>query len=802
MVTDLRQAFRTLTTSKGFSALVIGVLAVGIGANAAIFSVVNGVLLKPLPFTDSARLVAVLDVLRGEEQPDCAFPDYLDWRAQSKTMDGMAAYVGTGATMTGQGEATSLQVATATSDLFALLGPRPLAGRTLTSTDDRKDAEPVVVISEATWEHRFGRRPSIVGESIRLDGKPFTIVGVMPRAFQFPFQAEPVEAWLPIGAVSLISQWMEQRGAHFIHVLGHLAPGVSLEQANAELQTISSRLAATYPKTNTNRVARAVPLQDVIVRDFRLGLIVLLGAVGALLLVACANVANLLLARSTARQREMAIRAAMGAPRGRLIGQLLAESVILALAGGALGAAVATWAVPLLVAASPVEIPRLRDVTIDRGVLAFTALISMVTGVLFGLAPALLSSRANAGDTLRDAGRASSGGRSTRTRQILVVAELALSLVLLVSAGLLMRSLAALQRVDPGFIVDHAVTTELSLPTPRYPDPAAMRAFYRRLVDELKALPGASAGAISTTLPLSGNDLGIGFTVEGRPQPPGMRTSATYFAVSPSYFSAMGIRLVRGRQFSDRDDQQSPNVIVISETFARHFWPNEDPIGKRVTIGYNNTGPREIVGVVGDVKNSELQELPHSEMYTPFLQTPWPFLAVVVRTNGDPAIVSGSLRAALTRLDPEQAVGKTKTITEYVAGAVATPRFTASLIGIFATVSLLLAGFGLFSVMAYSVALRRREFGIRMALGARAADVREMVVSQALRLGVIGLVIGLAGAVAASRLLSTLLFGVSPNDPATFAGVSASLAAVLLLAAYVPARRATRVDPTVALRTD
>jgi putative ABC transport system permease protein len=801
MFTDLRQAVRTLRTAKGFSALVIVVLAIGIGANTAIFSIVNGVLLKPLPFANADRLVAIVENLRGEEQSDSAYPDYLDYRAQARTLEHLSAFAANGATLTGEGAAVSLNVATVSAELFTLLGVRPIAGRVLTGADEQKDAEPAVVISEATWARRFGRRASLVGDTVKLDGRPFTVVGVVPAQFQFPVQAEAIEAWMPFRTLPLLSQWIDQRGAHFLHIIGRLAPGVTLEQANADLQSISTGLAKTYPESNTDRVARGEPLQDRMVREYQLGLVVLLGAVGTLLLVACANVANLLLARGTARQREMAIRIAIGAPRSRLLRQLLAESLILAIIGGALGILLASWVVPALISASPLEIPRLRDVGIDRGVLLFTTLISMATGIAFGLAPALFASRASGSDALRDAGRSASAGRSARTRQVLVVAELALSLILLAGAGLLVRSLVALQHVNPGFVVEHAITAELGLPKTRYPDTAAILGFYRRLGEGLRTIPGAAAAGITTSLPLSGSELGVGFAIEGRPQAPGTRPSAAYWAVDPEYFSAMGIPVLKGRGFSDRDTPDSAKVLVISDTFARRYWPNEDPIGKRVTIGVNKS-VCEIVGIVGDVKQSDLDERPKPEMYTPFPQTAWPFLAVVVRTTGDPAGVSGSLRALLTRLDPEQAIDKTKTISEYVALNVATPRFTALLIGAFAGVALLLAGFGLFSLMAYSVALRRREIGIRMALGARPADVRSLVVSQALRLGVVGLVVGLAGALAASRVLSSLLFGVGPNDPITFAGVSATLAAVLALAAYLPARRASSVDPTVALRTE
>jgi putative ABC transport system permease protein len=457
--------------------------------------------------------------------------------------------------------------------------------------------------------------------------------------------------------------------------------------------------------------------------------------------------------------------------------------------------------VTALVAASPIGIPRLRDVQIDRGVLLFATAVSMLTGIVFGLAPALHGSRADAGDALKDGGRAASAGRSGRIRQMLVVVEVALSVVLLASAGLLVRSLVALRHVDPGFVAERALAMELMLPKSRYPDAKQQVAFYHRLLDAARSLPGAASSSVSTTLPLSGSDLGIGFSIEGQPatSDPATRESAVFFGISPDYFTTMGIPVLKGRTFTDRDKEGAPNVIIISETFARRYWPAGDAIGKRITIGYNDTGPREVVGIVGDVKQGELAEKTALEMYTPFPQTPWPFMAAVVRTQADPATVAASLRAAVTALDRDQPAGDIDTLTAYVARSIAAPRFTAMLTGGFALIALLLAALGLFSVMAYAVAQRRREIGIRMALGAQPSDVRRLVVSQALGMGLAGLGLGLAGALAVARLLGSLLFSVSANDPVTFAGVCGLLLLVVLAAAYLPARRATRVDPMVAL---
>src|SRR5262249_2569535 len=511
---------------------------------------------------------------------------------------------------------------------------------------------------------------------------------------------------------------------------------------------------------------------------------------------------SLVLARGRARRREIAIRTALGASRGRIVRQLLAESLVLAVAGGWAGMLLALWGVELLIRVSPLQIPRLHAVHVDRAALLFTAGTTLVTGILSGLVPAFQLSRSNPGESLKDGERGGSAAAGSRTRQVLVVAEMALSLVLLAAAGLLVRSLVMLQHVNPGFVTERAIAMQLQLPTARYGTPEAMRNFYRRLRDESRGLPGVSSAAIATTMPLSGSDTGVGFTVAGRPVDPGERASAEYFGVSPEYFSTMGIPLLRGRAFTERDNEHSPDVVIINEPFAAKYWPNEDALGKRITIGYGQTGPREVVGIVGTVKRGTLADPAAPQMYTTFDQTPWPFLAVVVRTTASPETAAASMRAMMARLDPLPGPGELKTLGQYVARTIATPRFTAFLVGAFATFALLLAGFGPFSVMAFSRAPRQRQVGLRMALGAQAADVRGMVVAQAARTGAVGLAIGLAGAFAATRLLESLLYGVHPHDPATFAGVSLMLLAVMLLAAYLPARRATQVDPILALRTE
>ena len=800
MFTDLRQAFRLLLKAPGFTSLVVAVLAIGIGATTVMFSIIDGVLLKPLPFADADRLIAIQSLTRGEDEGTASVPDVADLKAARGVQD-VVGYTGGSVILTGRGEATTLLTAFVTGDLMATLRAPLLRGRSFTDADVRSGAAPTAVIAERLWRDRFGGDPSVIGASATMEGQAFTIIGVAPDTFDFPIQAKRVDVWLPIGSTQIGAQLASQRGAHFVHTIARLRAGVSIDQAAAELGAIGERLAREFPKSNAARLVRVMPLQERIVRQHRLALTVLLGAVGAVLLIACANVANLLLARAVGRRREMAIRAALGAGRARIVRQLLLESVAVSAVAGAVGVLLSLWGLAAVVAASPVDIPRLHDVHIDRGVLAFAALLAAATGIAFGIIPAFQVSRVDAADTLKG----TTGGadpRRARTRHVLVASEVALSLLLLAGAGLLGRTLLNLERVDVGFVAERTLAMEISLPETRYPNEAAQIAFLRRTVDALRSIPGVRAAAAGSTLPLTGNDMGIGFRVEGRPARDEDQTNAAYHAVSPDYFSTMGIRTIRGRGFTDRDDERAPLVLVISETMARTYFPGEDPIGRRVVIGYHNTGPREVIGVVADVKESELSEKARPEMYAPFSQTPWPFFSVVVRADRDPAPLTAALRAAITRLDPEQPPGDVQALTHYVRLATAQPRFTATLATAFAAIATLLAGLGIYGVLAYGVAQRRREIGIRMALGAQAGDVRRLVVTQAALLGVAGLAAGVAAALVLTRALSSLLFGVTAYDPSTFGAVSALLMAVVAAAAYLPARRATRVDPMIALRAD
>src|SRR5262245_57486209 len=790
-----------LVKAPAFTALVVVILGLGIGVNTAIFSIVYAVTLKPLPFAEPSRLIAIHGGRATNSDVSLAYPDFVDFREQSTSIEQMAGYTGGGVTLTGAGEADALDASFVTPDFFQVLGVKPLVGRLFEPNDNVKGAAPVAILSEAVWRRRFAADPGIIGRGITIDRTGFTIVGVMAQDFEYPYQADRVEIWLPTIADPFVASLMDGRGASFLYAIGRLRPGATAGQAESELAAIAARLAQQYPTSNAGRTIAAVPLHDDIVRDYRRGLVLLLGAVGVVLLIACANVANLLLARGAARHKEIAIRMALGAGRGRLIRQLLVESVAFSIAAGLVGIILALWGVAGLVAATPLDIPRLQSARVDTTVLAFATLVSMATGIIFGVAPALQLSRPDQGEALNEAGRGSSGTRAARTGRALVVAEIALSLVLLTGAGLLVRSFLQLQRVEPGFVPQRAVTMQLLLPGSRYPEEADQVRFFRQVHDHMTAAPGVQSAAVSTTLPMTGNSLGAGFTVDDHPVAnPADRPTAAGFAISPDYFATMGIQLVRGRVFTPRDDEDGPPVAIINEAMARRFWPNEDPVGRRLT-SYAGVS-REIVGIVRDVKNRDLAENAGPQLYTPYVQRPWPFLAVVARTTADPVALAATLRQAVAAADPDLAAGDVRTIDDYLAQSVATPRFNATLIAGFAVLALFLAGCGLYGVMSYAVVQRSREIGIRMALGAQPGDVRGMVVSQALKMGLGGLIVGLAGAIAAARLLDNLLFGIGPSDPATFATVCSLLLGVVLVAAYLPARRATRVDPMVALRAE
>jgi putative ABC transport system permease protein len=806
---DMRYGIRMLLKAPSFSIVATIALALGIGANTAIFSVVNGVLLRPLPFTKSEQLMSVweMDPTRGQVRGTASYPNFADWREQNRVFERMASYHGNDFIMTGRGESTRLQGAVVNADLFSLLDVAPAIGRGfLPEEDNPGDSGRVVILSQELYQKRFNSDPNVIGrQSIVLDGKTYTIVGVMPHAFQFPIQNEPVELWTTValdreGKTPIT----DQRGAHYMNVIARLKPGVSKEQAQAEMTSISARLEQQYPDKNLHKSIRIEPALEAIVGDIRPALLILLGAVGCVLLIACANVANLLLARAMTRHKEMAIRSALGASRSRVVRQLLTESILLSLAGGALGLVLAVWWSDLLIALGKEDIPRALQVGLDWSVLGFTLVVSVLTGIVFGLVPALHSSKTQLTETLKEGGRGSGeGARRNRVRGVLVVGELAIAVVLLVGAGLLIQSLWRLRQVSPGFSSQNVLTFVVGIPEVKYPTDKQAH-FYHDLVGRIESLPGVAAASSVIPLPLSGDRFSISFETEGRPVAKGNLPSADFFVIEANYFKTLGISQLKGRDFTERDDNKAPAVIIVNQAFARKFFPDEDAIGKHIKPGIStyegDPQMREIVGVVADVKNRSLNSAVAPAYFVPQAQVPFNQMTVVVKTTNDPRSLIAAAQREVTTIDKELPVFNVKTMDDYLAASVAAPRFNTTLLSIFAAVALVLTIVGLYGVMSYSVAQRTNEIGIRMALGAQTRDVLRLIVSQGFKLVLLGLAIGLMGAFALMRVISGLVFGVTTKDPLTFGVVAVVLAFVALLACYVPARRAARVDPMKALR--
>jgi putative ABC transport system permease protein len=811
LLQDIRFGLRMLLKSPSVSIVATIALALGIGANTAIFSVVNAVLLRPLPFPDSESLVAVFEtnLERGLQRGSHSYPNFMDIRAQNTVFEHMSSYHGGDFIMTGRGEPARLQGSVVTADLFPLLGIQPILGRTFLPDEDKPtETGRVVILSHALFQQRFGGDPSIINQRITLDGVSFTVIGVMPASFEFPIQNDPVELWTTIaGDASGSEPVTTQRGAHFLQVIARLKSGVTKEQAQAELTTIASRLEQQYPDTNTRRSLRMEPALTALVGDVRPALLILLGAVACVLLIACANVANLLLARATSRHKEMAIRSALGASRVRVIRQLLTESVLLSLLGGGIGLLLAVWWSDLLVALGKEDIPRAVHVGMDWRVLGFTLGVSLLTGLIFGLAPAFHSSKTELVESLKEGGRGTSeGGRRNRVRNVLVVVELAIAVILLVGAGLLMQSLWRLQKVNSGLQPENVLTFNVVLPEVKYNSDKQAQ-FFIDLKQRLESTPGVQSASAILPLPLSGDRFSISFEIEGRPLPPKDHPSADFFAAGVGYFKTMGIPILKGRDFEDRDKHGSTPVIIITDAFARQYFPNEDPIGKRIKPGIGtyedeDNPMREVIGVVGDIRNRSLNTEPKPAYYVPQTQVPFSQLVAVVKTTGEPHSLVSAATKVVAAMDQDIPLFGVKSMPEYLSSSVAAPRFSTTLLAIFAAVALVLTIVGLYGVMSYSVAQRTNEIGIRLALGAQSRDVLLMIVKQGGTLILLGLAIGLVGAFALTRLIASLLFGVTAKDPITFGAVAVLLAIVALLACYIPALRATKVDPMDALRCE
>jgi putative ABC transport system permease protein len=800
---DLRYGFRTLWRSRGFALIAILALALGIGANSAIFSVVNGVLLRPLPYPQPERLFIVWEKGRQLDEMSIAYPNYSDWRAQNQSLENLAIFRRESFNLTGNNEPEQLTGAQVSANLFATVGVKPIMGRDFLPEEDTPAGNPVTILSYGLWQRRFGADTKIIGKNLSLNGKDFTVIGVMPPRFSYPSR---MELWVPIAPYSTNPNWTDRGNHPGIYGVARIKQGVSVEQANTELDTIAMRLEQTYPKSNSGNRVVLTPLLGYLVKEIKPALLLLLGAVGFLLLIACANVANLLLARATARQREIAVRAALGASRWRIIRQLLTESVMMALCGGGLGLVMAMWGTDLIISMVPEDMPRIHDVSVDGRVLAFMVAVSILTGIIFGLMPAIHASKPDLNEALKDGGRAGAASpRGHRIRSGLVISEVALALVLLIGAGLLIKSFARLRAVNPGFNADNLLTFSVALPVAKYPEDPQRLIFYRQLLARLSALPGVSSVGVTSDLPfISGSQ--TSFNISGRPLlERNDRPLADYQNVNGDYFPAMGMTLLRGRAFNDQDVKDSARSVIIDEGFARRYWPNEDPIGKQLFEGEKDLPENRftIVGVVNSIKLESLNSEPtRCQLYFSYTMFPQRRSSLLVRASGDLAGLAAAIKHVVQEIDKDQPIYDLQTMNQILADSIAPQRLAAMLLTVFAALALLLAIVGIYGVMAYSVTQRTHEIGVRMALGAQTGDVLKMVIKQGMMLVSIGVAIGLAAAFALVRAMSSLLYGVSASDPSTYLTIAALLILVAMLANYIPARRAAKVDPMIALRCE
>lgn len=808
IIKDIRYGVRGLLKHPGFTAIVVITLALGIGASTAIFSVVDSVLLRRLPYRTAERIVAIQEHDPNGRRGQSTSANFYDWRQQNTVFEHLSAIKITTTNLALSDHAERIDLAQTNADFFDIFGITPQYGRLFIPQDEQAGHEPVVVVSNALWQRRFGSDPSLVGRSITLDGRNYNVIGIAPPGFQYP---DKTELWLP--PLRLVPELYpdqdvtQTRRMGYLTVVALLKPGVSLQQAAGEMETITARLRQQYPDSNTKRLNRVVSLHEHLVGDTNKLLWLLLGAVTFVLLIGCANVANLLLASGASRQKEIAIRTALGASRRRVIRQLFTESALLAFTGGVVGLLIAFWGLAAITKLLPADFPRLNEIHIDLRVLGFTFAASVLTGILFGLIPALQVSRSDVQEAMRETGRGASGSRrQSRFRQALIVGEVALSVVLLAGAGLLFRSFLRLQSVDTGFVSQPVLTARLTPSGTNYANDADYAKFYNGVIEKVGAIPGVQDVALINTLPLSKGPTS-GFRVEGRPvTTPDKWPSVNYRVVSPNYFRAMGIPVLQGRAYTDRDNENAPLVMMVNQQLAREIFPDENPVGKRITFGGTNRDgqPRwfEIVGVVAAVRSLELREAPTAELYFSAQQDLWPAMSLVVRSSVEPSSLSGSVRQAVNEVDRSVPVADVKTMDHVASESITQPRFNLFLLGLFSAVAMILSAAGIYGVTAYTVTQRTHELGIRLALGAQVGDVLKMILGQGMAVIGVGLVAGLAAAFVLMRLLRSLLFGVGENDALTFAAITGVLVLVALIACYIPARRATKVDPLVALRAE
>ena len=795
---DIRYGVRSFRKRPGFLVIAISTLALGIGATTAMFTVVNSVLLRPLQFPEPERIVLFYGInpKQGITESNVSVPDVADWQKQSQSIEQIAAFTTGGFFLSTGDDTERVRGAGVSMDFFPLFKTNPIFGRTFQPQDVQEGAESVVVISHSLWQRHFGGTTDVVNRKITLNGRSSTIVGIMPAGFGYPRDSE-------IWSAFRLDPVAERRDNRYVSAVSRLKPGVPLSQAQAEMDTINQRLAQNYVETNSGWSAQLTELRESLVGELRTSLLILLGAVAFVLLIACANVANLLLARAAYRQKEIAVRTALGASRLRVVRQLLTESVMLSVVSGVAGLALSLWLIKLLIAVVPASTPRLEEIGIDLRVFGFTLGVTVLAGLLFGLVPALQTSRPNLNETLKDNGqRGSETGGRNRVGSMLIVSEIALSFILLAGAGLLIKSFMHLREINPGFNPENVLTMRLTLPIGKYKQGEPRAQIYKQLIDSVKTTPGVQSAAAVLSLPLRGDQFNVGRGVirEGRPMTPDEQTNATHLPITPDYFQTLQIPLKAGRTFTDQDTLESTKVAIINETMARQLWPGENPIGRRFTVWRDEKFPREVVGVVGDT-NSSLDEAAWPQMYVPYAQDPnWGSLTLVVRTAGEPTALAGSVREAIKAVDKAVPNYNLKTMNDVVSTSAAPRRVPMLLFSAFAGVAMFLAMLGIYGVTSYYVTQRTHEIGVRMALGAQLVDVVKLVLSRAMVLALIGIGIGVAGAVALTRYMTTLLFGVKPFDTVTFIGVAIMLAAVVLVACLVPARRAAKIDPLEALK--
>jgi predicted permease len=821
MLNDIRYGLRQLWKHPAFTIVAVLTLALGIGANTAIFSVVNAVLLKPLPFPAPDELIAVgvIDTRQKATQTELgslSYPDFFDYRDQNRTLASMAVYRNRSFALTGEEGASSVPGIKSSAEYFDVLGIKPKIGRTFNRADEQAGGGPggfKVIISHNFWQKHFGGDANVLGRTLMLDRRPHTIIGVLPAGFQFPIQTDPLDLYITFAedaanADGSPNPQTEQRGNHSLESIARLKPGVSIAQAQADLETIAAAMEKQYPDSNTHFGVGTKPLREDMVGDVKTALYILFGAVVCVLLIANANVANLLLARASARGKEIALRAAMGASRMRIIRQLLTESLLLSGLGGLLGLLLAQWGTEALIKSVPQNIPRISTIQLDATVLIFTMLASLATGIIFGLVPAWQASHVDLNSALKSGSRTGSSGEGKgRVRNALIMAEVALALILLISAGLLIQSFTRLGKVQPGLRTDRLFTARIALPDIAYPKNENVIAFFDQFLPRLRAVPGVESADVIMPLPLSGSNMVTSFDIEERPLPDGQRAAAPVRVISTDYFKTMGIPVRQGRVFDQTDRFESTPVVIVNERFASKYFPGQNVVGKRIMPGFSADDKgekmREIIGVVGNVKHLSLKNEDSPEMYMVNTQMPFNVLSLVIRTNlSNPSALTTAVRKELAARDATIPLTGVRVFEEYIARSLARPRFNTLLLSIFAGTALLLTAIGIYGVMAYSVAQRTSEIGIRIALGAGKGSIFRLVVGQAMTLVGISLVIGLAGAFAATRLLNSLLFGVGASDPVTFISIVLLVSAVAFIAAWLPARRATRVDPIIALRAE